>query len=110
MTTQITLDRVKTELALAESELDTLKSKGTNASAVRARAHLLNIKKECDDLRKKTLLYFKELKATTTTKEQVAEHVDTVEVVEPVPVPEEDKPIVVKKKRVRKVPAGRKQK
>ena len=121
MPEQISLEKLKLEVAIVESELSTLETKGTNASAVRARAHLINAKKESDRLRKQILAYYKELQAERKAAKEPKEEPAPEPVVEPTPEPinvvepemeasETDNPvIVVKKKRTRKTPKGRRE-
>lgn len=123
MPESLNLEKLKLEIAIIESELATLETKGTNASSIRARAHLLNVKRECDNLRKQCLSYYKALKEEKKTSkvapEPEPEVVQSVVVVEPINVTEPlvdevEEPaapavIRVKPARKRRVPKGRKQ-
>ena len=121
MPTDISLDHLKMEVAIVASELALLKERGTASSSIRARAHLLNIKKECDSLRKLALNYQKAYQAEKKglkSVENISEVVEppVTEVVVPhvaeVVMPEgeeEDVPVIkVKSRKARKVPKGRK--
>ena len=116
MSNPVSLQKLKVELAIVESELSTLVNRGTSASAITARAHLLNIKREADAVRKEILIFNKELKkkrkdkkTAKITPEPEPEPVQVVEEPEPEPVVEEEpEPEVIKVKRTRRVPAGRK--
>ena len=119
MSNPVSLQKLKVELAIVESELSTLVNRGTSASAITARAHLLNIKREADAVRKEILIFNKELKkkrkdkkTAKITPEPEPEPVQVVEEPEPEPEPvveeEEPEPEVIKVKRTRRVPAGRK--
>lgn len=91
------LIKLKTELSLAESQLSTFKAKKTANSATRTRAHLLQVKKLCDQLRREILAEAKSLKANkqdTNKQETVKAVPETVSepvaepVAEPTPEPE----------------------
>lgn len=56
------MDNIKREIVLCESQLSSFKTRGTKTSATRARSHLLNIKKQCDKLRREILEQSKSLK------------------------------------------------
>lgn len=125
MPVEISLDKIKLQIAIVESELGDLQTKGKNSSSIRARAHLLLIKKQCDILRKETLAYhraLKEEKKNKPTENKAAEPVvaEDVVVVEPDNVvitaesvqPNDDdapKVIKIKSRAKRRVPKGRKQ-
>ena len=117
MTTEINLDSIKMELSIVETEIRVLQAKKTASSAIRARAHLLNIKKETDKLRKVIALQAKANKETKRNKKQPKlspepakiNLVDDPEVIEPEVIDEpEVAPIPIKIKRGRRIPAGRK--
>jgi len=110
------LTKLKMEMSIIESELETLKRVGTKTSGVRGRAHAMNLKRSCDVLRKNILTYQKELKTGIPDKAP-ATHDTPAEIVEPEPEPVEDsdalaQPILVRSvnRRKRRVPVGRKQK
>lgn len=103
--------KLEQELQLFKSQLSSFHTRGTQSSATRARAHLLNIKKECDTLRKQLLSAAKEKKAAKTARvaptphpspePEPSEPVST----EPEPVPEElPKPVKKKTRKVKKRP------
>ena len=76
------MDKIKSELSLAESQLSTFRAKKTQSSATRSRAHLLQLKKLCDVLRREILAEAKALKAAKPAK------VEQQPVPEPTPTPE----------------------
>ena len=114
MTDQLNFGNLDMELSIVKSEIEVLKNKGTKTSAVRARAHLINIKKVCDVLRKEVLAYSKQqhAKPVPVEVEEVVEPVEIEEVVEPMQVLAEVEPVAedvpIKIKRKRRVPTGRK--
>ena len=61
-------NKLDQELQLFKSQLSSFQNRGTQISATRARSHLLNLKKECDSLRKQLLAAAKEKKASKTAR------------------------------------------
>lgn len=64
----MTIALIETELALAKSHIDNFNEKGTKAACVRSRAHLMKIKKLCDELRKSVLAEHKAKPKKTRAK------------------------------------------
>ena len=110
------LTKLKMEMSIIESELETLKRVGTKTSAVRGRAHAMNLKRSCDVLRKNILTYQRELKGIPEAV--IPTHDTPAEIVKPEAQPVDDsdalaEPIVGRKtttRRKRRVPTGRKEK
>lgn len=112
----IDLAPIKLQIAIIESEICILETKGTHSACIRARQHLLIVKKLGDSLRKEVLAYSKALKAKKANKksevvepptEPVIVNVD-MPVTDDVTEPEAPRPIKVKRTRkTRKLPKGR---
>ena len=89
--TPTNMDTIRKELSLAESQLSAFQSRKTKSSATRARAHLLNIRKACDKLRKQILEESKARKKPAEIEpagEPVEEPVEEAQPVEEEPVEE----------------------
>lgn len=94
------LDAIKNELALCESQLAVFNSRGTAQSATRARSHLMNIVKACQQSRKSILDAAKAKKnKAPVAAEPTIEPVDSPLTEEE---PEEEAQPIVPVKRVRK--------
>ena len=85
------LNNIKNDLALAESQLTNFNTKGTASSATCARAHLLVISKQCNELRKQIMAESKQKKSTRAEAKRAKQAKPVVEEPDVVAVPEEKK-------------------
>jgi len=80
----ISLDTIKQELRLAESQLSSFNNKKTKVSATRARAHLLTIVKQCGTLRRAILAESKVKPVKEVKEVKPVKETKTIELAEPV--------------------------